>query len=455
MDANRILVAAASLGLWACAPGRARDLIDEVSREPVIAARAGGEAAPAALDASRPLDLETAQRLALERDPELAAMAHRARAMLHAARAEAALPAPEAGVEVWNLRLTPPYDASTLDMVMVELRQAFPPGSARAAMARAMAEEARGMIAEIAARGQELRRLVAERHARHAATARQRAVLADQDRVLGQMAEVAQARQTVMGAALEDVVRIEAERATNSRRLERAARDEAVARAALNALLQRPPDAPLGGPPPEAEARTVRLPLADLLARAERSLAVLGSSRARVAAARARAEAARAEARWPDVMLEVSGWYEPMENDAGLGGMVSISLPWATARARERAAERDELEAAEEAAARGATTEARGMVGQALSRVAGLERELAVLRHQARPAAERSVEVMGTAYAAGRSDLLPWIDAFRMVLDVRMEEIDAAMELAMAVAELEQAVGEPLPQVPAAERGAP
>jgi outer membrane protein TolC len=376
--------------------------------------------------------------------------------MLHAARAETALPPPELGLEVWNLRLTPPYDASTLDMVMLEFRQAFPPGRARDAMGRAMAEEARGMIAEIAGRAQELRRLVAERHAAYAAALRQRAVIAEQDRTLDRTFDVARARHAVEGSALEEIVRIEAERARAARQLERAARDAAVARAALNALLQRPPDAPLGEPPLDAGARTVRLPLEDLLARVERATAVLGASRARVGAARARAEAARTAARAPDVMLGVTGWYSPMGQDVGLGGMVSISLPSATAAARERAAESAELEASEDAAARGALNDARGQVGQALARLAGLERELAVLRDQARPAAERSVEVMGDAYLAGRSDLLPWIDALRMVLDVRMEEIEGAKEIAMAVAELEQAVGEPLPQVPAAaERGTP
>jgi outer membrane protein TolC len=454
-----VACALAALSLAACAPGRARDLIDEVSREPSLAARADppAEIAEPELDASRPLDLEAAQRLALERDPELAAMAHRARAMLHAARAEASLPAPELGVQVWNLRLTPPYDASTLDMVMLEFRQAFPPGSARSAMGRAMIEEARGMIAEIAGREQELRRMVAERHAEYAAAARLRAIFAELDGVLDQMRDVAQARHAVEGSALEEVVRIEAERARTARQIERVERDAAVARAALNALLQRPPDAPLGEPPAD-EARTVRVPLDELLDRMERSQAVLAASRARVRAARARTDAARAEARVPDVMLGVAGWYSPMGQDVGLGGMVAITLPWATAIGRERAAEAAELEAGQNVADRGALNDARGQVGQALARLAGLERELAVLRRQARPAAERSVEVMGTAYLTGRSDLLPWIDALRMVLDVRMEEVDAVMAIAMTVAELEQAVGEPLPLVEAAvgdEGGAP
>jgi outer membrane protein TolC len=140
-----------------------------------------------------------------------------------------------------------------------------------------------------------------------------------------------------------------------------------------------------------------------------------------------------------------------MGNDAGVGGMVSVSLPWATAMARERAAAAAELEAGEDEMARGTLAGSRGEVGLALARLGGLERELAVIRSRVRPAAERSVEAMSAAYLAGRSDLLPWIDAIRMVLEVRMEEIDVMMELAMAVAELEWAVGEPLPQATVGE----
>jgi outer membrane protein TolC len=442
------------LVLGGCVPERARDLIDEVAREPAIERGSLPTTSSEAetLDESLQLELDALQRMAVARDPELAAMAHQARAMLHVGRAETELPPPELGVQVWNLRLTPPYDVSTLDMVMFELRQAFPPGGVRDAMGRAMAEEARAMAAEIAGREQELRVMVAERHAELTAAVRSRAVFTDLDQVLGRMIEVARARHTVEGTALDEVVRLEAERAGVIRRIERVDRNAAVARAALNALLQRPPGAPFGEPV-DAEARTVHLPLEDLIARMERSRAVLGASRARIDAARARAEAARTEAERPDVMLGVTAWYSPMGNDAGVGGMVSVSLPWATGRARERAAAAAELEAGEDAAARGSITESRGEVGRALARLAGLERELAVLRSQVRPAAERSVEAMSAAFVAGRSDLLPWIDALRMALDVRMEEIDVTMELAMAVAELEEAVGEPLPQVTAGEEG--
>jgi outer membrane protein TolC len=440
------------LVLAGCVPERARGLIEDVSREPAIAANGPAErdSETWTSDEPVPLELDALQRLAVARDPELAAMAHRARAMLHAARAETELPPPELGVQLWNLRLTPPYDMSTLDMVMFELRQAFPPGGSRDAMGRAMAEEARAMAAEAATREQELRLMVAERHAELTAAFRLRTVFTDQDRVLDQAIELARAMHAVEGTALEEVVRLEAERASVLRRLERADRDAAVARAALNALLQRPPDAPLGEPP-GGEARTVHLPLADLLDRMERSRAVLGASRARVDAARARAEAARTEAERPDVMLGVTAWYSPMGNDAGVGGMVSVSLPWATAMARERAAAAAELEAGEDEMARGTLAGSRGEVGLALARLGGLERELAVIRSRVRPAAERSVEAMSAAYLAGRSDLLPWIDAIRMVLEVRMEEIDVMMELAMAVAELEWAVGEPLPQATVGE----
>src|SRR5688572_27995023 len=57
-------------------------------------------------DLTGPIARDALVALAVARSPSLTAVAHRARSMVHAARAEGSLPASELGLQAWNLPLT-------------------------------------------------------------------------------------------------------------------------------------------------------------------------------------------------------------------------------------------------------------------------------------------------------------------------------------------------------------
>ncbi|TAK30824.1 MAG: TolC family protein [Myxococcaceae bacterium] len=241
-----------------------------------------------------------------------------------------------------------------------------------------------------------------------------------------------------------DIPRIETEQARTRRALARVEADIARARAALNALLRREADAPLG-PPSDVAPETVPLPLDELLSLAARARGDLGQARARIRAAHARTEAASAESRWPTITAALSYWQDPQMRP-GLGATVAAALPWVWAGARERLAEARERELAESEGVESVTVTARGEVTVAHARLHGLERELVVLRREARPAAARSTDALRAAYAAGRGGLLDWIDAARQLHDIGEEEADVTASMVRTAADLERAVGVALPR---------
>lgn len=441
-----MLAAACALPAAGCVPGatsreldRSYDAATQRLREHERSASREPERDPEA-----PLDRSEVVALAVARSPSLRALAHRARAAVYAGRAEGALPPAELGLAAWNLPLTRPYAVGEADVYMLELRQRFPAAGSLGARARAMAEEASALLEEV--RSEE--RLVATRaldaYADYEEAVFARAVQERQLALLQQIGEAVRARYATGGAALADAARIELESAKARRTLTRLAGDIARARAALNALLRRPPSSPVRDPR-EGPAETVRIDTEELLARAAEQRAPMLAADAKARAADARREAADAEASVPEFMVGLGYWQTPHMRP-GVGVTASMSLPWLWGPARDRVREAEE-EVLAHAAARDATgVEAQAEVTEAHARIVALEEELASVERDALPAARRSIDALTTAYATGHASLLDWLDAARSVLDLDVERTAIRASLARSVAALERAVGAPLPR---------
>jgi len=408
-------------------------------REP---ARSEGEPE---VDLTASLDRDAVVALAVARSPALALVAHRARALVHAGRAEGSLPPAELGFEAWNLPLTRPYAAGEADMYMVELRQRFPAAGSLDARARAMAEEAQAMLAELSAEERLVAQRAADAFAEYVQAFTERGIQQQQLALLERMGQATRARYTTGGSGLADAARIDIEIAKAQRSLARIEGDSARARAALNAVLRRPVGAPLGEPRKLAP-ETVRLPLDELLARAESNRGPTLAADARLRAAGARREAVEAEARIPEFMVGLGYWQDPRMRP-GVGVTASMSLPWLWGPGRHRMAQAQEEEAAERAARDGAGLEAQAEVSEAYARLAAFEQQLLVVRRQALPAARRSIDALTAAFSTGNASLLEWVDAARSVLDLEMEAADLHGQLSHGIAALERAVGALLPRV--------
>jgi outer membrane protein TolC len=390
---------------------------------------------------------------AVGRSPALAVMAHRARALVHAGRAEGSLPPAELGFEAWNLPLARPYALGEADMYMVELRQRFPAAGSLDARARAMAEEAQAMLAELSSE----ERIVAERAANafadYVQAFAEKRLQERQLALLARMGQAVRARYTTGGSGLAEAARIDVEVTKAQRALARIGGDIARSRATLNAVLRRPPGAALGEPretPPE----TVRISVEDLIARAEANRGATLSADARVRAAGARREAAEAEARIPEFMVGLGYWQDPTMRP-GMGVTASMSLPWLWGPNRDRVRQAGEEEAAERAARDNASLDTQAEVSEAHARLLALEAQFSVIRGQALPATSRSMEALTAAFSTGNASLLEWVDVARSLLDLEMEMVVLHGDLQRGVASLERAVGTALPRTPLHEDSTP
>lgn len=309
------------------------------------------------------------------------------------------------------------------------------------------------MLAELSSE----ERLVAERaataFAEYTQAFAERRLQEQQLALLERMAQAVRARYTTGGSGLADASRIDVEVAKAQRALARVVGDLARSRATLNAVLRRPPGAPLGEPR-EAPPETVRFSVEELVSRAEQNRGATLSAEARLRAAGARREAAEAEARIPEFMVGLGYWQDPRMRP-GLGASVSMSLPWLWGPTRDRMHQAEEEEAADRAARDSVGLDAQADVTEAHARLLALEAQLSVIRERALPSARRSLEALTAAFSTGSASLLEWVDVTRSVLDLETEVVVLHGDLARSVAGLERAVGTALPRSPLYEDPTP
>jgi len=440
-----LLIPALCLPVLGCVSTQTNRALDRSYRMASVHVQApSAEEAPLP-DLTGPIDRNALVALAVARSPSLAAVAHRARSMVHAARAEGSLPASELGLQAWNLPLTRPYAFGEADMYMVELRQRFPASGSLDARARAAAEDAQAILAEVVSEERLTAQRAAGAYADYVHGRQDHALHHQHLALLEQMQQAVQARFTTGGTGLADAARVDLELAKTRRAIARIDGDVARARATINSLLRRPVDAPLGEPR-EVLPETVRLSVDELLTRASSTRGATLAADARVRAASARRDAAQAEAEVPEFTVGLGYWQDPARRP-GIGVTASMSLPWLWGPQRHRLEEARELEASELSSEGAVSVELQSEVTSAHAQLVALEQEIFIVHGQAVPAARRSIDAVRAAYTTGNASLLDWVDTARSVLDLEMEKTDLNAELAQAVAALERAVGSQLPRV--------
>ena len=222
--------------------------------------------------------------------------------------------------------------------------------------------------------------------------------------------------------------------------------EEESARAELNTLMGRDPGTPLEVIGQYGVART--LPNLDDLERIAlenrpelKAIAASGDvADAQVALAR--------KGYTPD--FTVAGGYMLMPEGSmfrnNYMAEVSVSLPWLNRRKHD-----SEIKEAQ-AAAQVVRSEQSAQVNaafleiqQALIRARAAERSLKLYRDTLRPQAEASLKSAAAAYQHDRTDFLNLVDSQNVLLDVDSSYFKAAANFDTRVAELERAIGAPLP----------
>jgi outer membrane protein TolC len=130
---------------------------------------------------------------------------------------------------------------------------------------------------------------------------------------------------------------------------------------------------------------------------------------------------------------------------------VTLNLPWLNRRKHESEiaeAKAQQDVAADEIATRRA--EVFMQIEEALIRAEAARRSLALYRDTLQPQAEATLKAATAAYQHDRTDFLNLIDSQTMVLEVQSSYYRAAAELDARLADLERAVGAPVPRESAA-----
>ena len=261
--------------------------------------------------------------------------------------------------------------------------------------------------------------------------------------LLRDLGSTARARYAQGVGSQSDAIRAGLERTRLDPKLSALERDEQTARAKINALIARPPEAALAQP---LKLRRVpaasSLRLIDLIARARQRNPVLATARAKITSAEA--EGTLVDKSWyPDVTLSVGTDKLPNQSAAAVVGVgIKIPLQWGVREAQAQVA------AAKKAAAQarldGTELKIESDLQSALATLSQAQRTETLLNGTLTSQSEAAYQSALVSYERGQGDLTSVLDAARSRLDIRLELLDVQMQAQTALAAIERLIGEDL-----------
>jgi cobalt-zinc-cadmium efflux system outer membrane protein len=428
--------------LAGCTPGLQEERAERDALEAALAGpgSGGGDvAAPSSRASADARELEadaSVERVvaaALARNPDVAAAFERHVAALERPAQVDGLPDPIARYR-WS---------SMFRMHVAELMQDVPFPTKLLADGRAALAEAKALRLDAT---EAALRLAAQAAAAHTALGLARAeqrLVVEAAALADRAVEAARSRVAAGTARAPDVLRAEVEQADLTVEQLAAERDVTLAVVALNALLDRRPDAPFGPTGPLAPPPGLETGPGELTALFEAALA----RRPTLAAAAARVESAeagvdRADQAWlPDLTFGAGYVRDDAESEDEVEATAGLSLPIWIGRLRAGQREAAARRRAADEEARAAKARVLEEVARAAARRSAARAQRVVLESTAAPRARQAVEASAAAYASGELDLLGLLDAQRLALRIARDLERARAEEALAAIELSRASG--------------
>lgn len=396
-------------------------------------------------DGSGPtLSLDDVERIALQRNPEIAVAARRVRMAEANVPSAGALDDPQLMYRGWGVPLSKPWDYNQAQNMFM-LTQALPgPGKRklRTSVADADVTQAKDQLAATRLRVQvELRKAFYDlQRAQHE--------LRIHDEHVGiarQAIEAARIRYTVGKVPQQDVLKAQLELTRLAEHMIRFNRDAEVARVRLDTLLGRDPAAPLlvqgdfealAPLPSAASLEQLALQVRPDLLEAE--AAVQKSRRQQTLAKKAYV---------PDFTVSAGYMLMPPSNSMRNAYMVegSMTLPWLDGRKHDaEIAEAAATVTEQDAELAALRTEAFGQIKESLAEAEAAQKFAALYQDSLRPQAEATLHAAVIAYENNQTEFLDLLDSQMAVIDIDVAWINALADFNARLADLELAVGTPI-----------
>jgi len=425
-----VMAAAIALGLAAAAPVRAEQAPDPGQPAPQV----GGKHRQAELP---PLQLDRLIEIALQENPQLQALRERITARRAEVPQARSLPDPMLAVSF--------DDVFGLDRgIMLEARQMIPwPGKLRL-MSEAAALSAERTVTDYTEKAYEIVAQVKQTYYDlYFLDKSIEITLANKD-LLADFVKLAETKYSVGAGIQQDVLRAQVAQSRILGELLMLRQQRISARARLNALLNRPPDAPLGAAAELTRSR-VALSQAALQEMALERRAMLKGMRLMTAEAQSMRALAQRELK-PDLELRLGvSPAQEMGSRAQVTGMVMLTLPLYRRTKQDKAIEQ---RAAEVAAAQSdyeaQKTMVSAMTGELVAMLEQSDRQAELLRTGIIPQAQLSLESARAGYQVNRVDFLTLLDNQMALYDDLRDYYRAVTDYDKGVADLERTVGTPL-----------
>lgn len=261
--------------------------------------------------------------------------------------------------------------------------------------------------------------------------------------LLQQFEKTAKARYGVGQAAQQDVFRAQVEISRVLDRLAVLDQQKESLHAAINRLLNRPPDGPLGMPE-EVQSTILTIPLQELNRRANESSPMLLATEKSIDRSERSVSLARRQL-YPDFDVTALGIRNDKINDNGYQIMVGIKIPlfFETKQKQGVREATANLEGAREdfTAAR---QDLLFQVKDGFVQAQRAERLIAILRDAIIPQATLGLQAAQAGYAVGKVDFLTLLNSLLTLQDSQLELHGEVVNHEKALARLEAAIGGPL-----------
>ncbi|MBI3248681.1 MAG: TolC family protein [Deltaproteobacteria bacterium] len=259
-----------------------------------------------------------------------------------------------------------------------------------------------------------------------------------------QFATIAEKKYAVGQVSQPDVLRAQVELTRLINRVTTQSLKLGEVRAMLNGLLSRPPEALLGVPH-DAPKPVVRQTLAELTELTLSSRPEIAANAAAIARDTTTLALSR-KAYFPDFEVYVERFFNAGRRD-GVGVVFSATIPLAYREKYDAGvAEASARLSASKADLRAAQDTSLAEVKSALVRAQTAVELINLFTQTHIPQAEQALASARIGYQTGKVDFLSLLDSLRVVEQVHLEHIAAATDFEKAYADLERAVGEPLPR---------